>query len=155
MSNRFVLPLTASLSVSYVVFNDTMIKLEEVEAGYAITAQRGSDVQQLIIPKPGGTEDNNPRYADDFTADTAPQYANHLLFVGDDGKITPLALGEGLEIVDGKLVVSTSIAVALVDDGAGNVSMTGATLTDDGAGNATLHGAALSDDGNGNVIIGG
>ena len=114
MSNRFVLPLTASLSVSYVVFNDTMIKLEEVEAGYAITAQRGSDVQQLIIPKPGGTEDNNPRYADDFTADTAPQYANHLLFVGDDGKITPLALGEGLEIVDGKLTVTGAAAVKAI-----------------------------------------
>ena len=40
-----------------------------------------------------------------FTPDTAAQFAEHLLYIASDGKITPLKLGKGLEIVDGVLNV--------------------------------------------------
>ena len=49
-----------------------------------------------------------------FTPDTAVQYAAQLLYVAADGKITPLHLGKGLEIVDGVLNVTVSAAAKAI-----------------------------------------
>lgn len=46
-------------------------------------------------------------YNAQITVDTAVQYAGQLLFVGDDGKITALKLGNGLYIENGVLNVIT------------------------------------------------
>lgn len=43
-----------------------------------------------------------------FTPDTAAQYYDHLLYIASDGKITPLELGAGLGIIDGKIYGLTS-----------------------------------------------
>ena len=46
---------------------------------------------------------STPNHA--FTPDTAAQFADYLLYIASDGKITPLKLGKGLEIVNGVLNV--------------------------------------------------
>ena len=125
MSNRFILPLSANLSVSHIVFNDTMITLQEQENGYAITAKRGSDVQEIIIPKAQCDCQGKPQFG--FDAETAPQYAGHLLYVAEDGSIAPLALGDGLEIVDGKLTVTGAAARAICGDAVCGEVICGAT----------------------------
>ena len=82
--------------------------------------------------------------------------AGKLLYVSPDGAVMPLALGEGLEIVDGVLRVTATgsvIAQITVDD-EGNAVITGATLTVDDSGNGVITGAALTVDENGNAVLG-
>lgn len=112
MSERFVLPISGALSVSHVVFNDTTITLKESEADYVLTAQRGSDVQELKIPK--CECQTNPKYNESLTAETAQQHAGELLFIDENGTIAPLTLGDGLEIVDGKLTVTGAKTVKAI-----------------------------------------
>ena len=82
--------------------------------------------------------------------------AGKLLYVSPDGAVMPLALGEGLEIVDGVLRVTATgsvIAQITVDD-EGNAVITGASLTVDDSGNGVITGAALTVDENGNAVLG-
>ena len=78
-----------------------------------------------------------------------------LMCVGADGKIMPLALGAGLEIRDGVLVVTATgtITAEITVDEAGNAVITGAELTVDKDGNATITGAVLTVDEAGNAAL--
>ena len=49
-----------------------------------------------------------------FTPDTALQYAGQLLYVGADGKILPLMIGTGLQIVNGVLNVIGGSSTAAI-----------------------------------------
>lgn len=56
--------------------------------------------------------------------DTA--YAGQLVYIGEDGSLIPLALGEGLEIVEGALILTGTIIPP--DSGETNNVSTTATL---------------------------
>lgn len=89
-----------------------------------------------------------------FTPDAAASYAGTLLYIAADGRITPLQLGKGLEIVDGVLNVTVSAAVATLEvDADGNATITGAEFTVDDEGNATIAGSTFTIDAEGNATI--
>ena len=95
-------------------------------------------------------------YADPVTVKNfGAENAGKLLYVGSDGYAAVLAVGEGLEIRDGVLVVtSTGVVVAeLSVDADGNAVITGATLAVDDNGNCTITGAALTVDELGNATL--
>lgn len=78
-----------------------------------------------------------------------------LMYVSANGALVPLALGAGLEIRDGVLVVTATgtVAAEITVDENGNAIVTGATLTVDEAGNATFTGAVLTVDEAGNATL--
>lgn len=89
-----------------------------------------------------------------FTPDTAAQFHSFLLYIASDGKITPLQLGAGLEIVDGVLNVTVSAAVATLEvDADGNATISGAAFTVDENGNATIASSTFTVDAEGNATI--
>lgn len=106
-------------------------------------------------------------FADDAAKDTTltnlgavagnqgAENAGKIMYVGADGTLIPLALGAGLEIRDGVLVVTATgtVAAEITVDEAGNAIVTGATMTVDEAGNATFTGAVLTVDEAGNATL--
>jgi hypothetical protein len=80
--------------------------------------------------------------------------AGKLLYVGSDGFAMVLALGAGLAIENGVLILTgNSQGILVTDDGEGNVTVSNGTVTDDGNGNVTVTGVTVTDDGNGNVSV--
>lgn len=81
--------------------------------------------------------------------------AGKLMYVGADGTLIPLALGAGLEIRNGVLVVTAAGAVVaeITVDEAGNAVVTGANLAVGADGNATITGAAFTVDEAGNAAL--
>ena len=89
-----------------------------------------------------------------FTLDTAAQYYDHLLYIASDGKITPLKLGKGLEIVNGVLNVVGGGNVTIIEvDADGNATISGAAFTVDDDGNATVASSTFTVDADGNATI--
>ena len=63
--------------------------------------------------------------------------AGRLLYVGPDGLVVPLTLGNGLQIVDGVLSVTGVVeetAIAFIDNGDGSATVQGVTFVDQGDG---------------------
>ena len=91
--------------------------------------------------------------------------AGKLLYVDAYGNGSFLQLGDGLEIVNGRLCIIGTVTpesagdLIVADDGDGNVTIVskgGASITDDGNGNVTIvstGGVSITDDENGNVVI--
>lgn len=152
--------------------------LYQVVATGADGSRKTSDHPELVVMSimEGTAQDTPPdpskpwtdkvydaaKSVEELAALIARENAGKLLYISEDGKAAVLALGAGLEVRDGALVVTGSVQpepepviITLTDDGSGNITISGGTLEDDGEGNVVLRGAVLSDDGNGNVIIGG
>jgi hypothetical protein len=87
------------------------------------------------------------------------EYAGQILAVGADGSITPLKLGEGLEIVDGVLRVTYTPApdepeiVAFVQQDDGSVLMQGAEFVQQDDGSTLWAGAEFAQQDDGSVLI--
>jgi hypothetical protein len=66
--------------------------------------------------------------------------AGKLLYISADGKAIPLALGDGLQIVDGVLHVlgGGSAMVTLTVDAEGHADITGGDIASDSSGDATI-----------------
>ncbi|MBQ5607873.1 MAG: hypothetical protein IIU86_02495, partial [Oscillospiraceae bacterium] len=87
-------------------------------------------------------------------ANYGAENAGKLLYVGADGFATVLALGAGLAIENGVLILTgNSQGILVNDDGEGNVTVSNLAVTDDGNGNVTVTGVTVTDDGNGNVSV--
>lgn len=93
--------------------------------------------------------------AEEALPDFGVEHAGKLLYIGPDGAAIPLALGAGLEIRDGVLVLTGTgqVVAELTVDADGNAVITGATLTVDADGNGTLTGATLTVDADGNAVL--
>lgn len=87
------------------------------------------------------------------------EYAGQILAVGADGSITPLKLGEGLEIVDGVLRVTYTPApdepeiVAFVQQDDGSVLMQGTEFVQQDDGSTLWAGAEFAQQDDGSVLI--
>lgn len=87
------------------------------------------------------------------------EYAGQILAVGADGSITPLQLGEGLEIVDGVLRVTYTPApdepeiVAFVQEDDGSVLMQGTEFVQRDDGSTLWAGAEFAQQEDGSVLI--
>lgn len=98
-------------------------------------------VKQMIAKAPG--------------TDYGAAAAGMLLYVGSDGRPIPLALGDGLQIVDGVLHVlgGGSAVVTLTVDAEGHATLSGATLTVDAEGHAEITGGDIASDSSGDATI--
>ena len=84
------------------IVSDWAICMEEIPGGHRLTARRGSEVQSMDIMD--GAVGSYP----------GEHNAGKLLYIGPDGEIVPLALGNGLGIVDGVLtIVDKNIATSI------------------------------------------
>lgn len=81
--------------------------------------------------------------------------AGKLLYISADGKAIPLALGDGLQIVDGVLHVigGGSAMVTLTVDAEGHATLNGAALTVDAEGHADITGGDIASDSSGDATI--
>ena len=79
--------------------------------------------------------------------------AGMLLYIGDDGVAKPLALGSGLELVNGVLSVTGGSVVSVTVGEDGDMIIEGVTLTVDELGNAIIDSEKLTVDENGNATI--
>lgn len=130
--------------------NAPTIKIEGSGAAAYIHIRVTSDTDGLAT-----REYVDSRMSAKLDANHGSQNAGKLMYIGADGTLVPLALGAGLEIRDGVLVVTATGAVAaeITVDEAGNAIVTGATMTVDEAGNATFTGAVLTVDEAGNATL--
>lgn len=136
--------IAGTVAVGGMIVNDWVITMEEIPGGHRLTARRGTEVQSMDVM--------------DGTIGSIPGEENvgKLLYIGTDGQILPLALGSGLEIVDGVLTVNAAggAIVSLTVDSEGNAVLEGAPLSVDADGSAVIKSAALIVDEYGNATIG-
>ena len=92
-----------------------------------------------------------------LAANQGTENAGKLLYIGADGAITPLALGDGLAIRDGVLkitaVITPQTQILFEDAGGGIVTMSGAEFTAQEDGAVLIGEATLTDQGDGVVMI--
>lgn len=80
-----------------------------------------------------------------------------LLYIGTDGQLVPLNLGDGLEIVDGVLritaVITPETQIVFEDEGGGMVMMNSTEFVEQSDGEVLISGTSFTDQGNGVVLI--
>lgn len=129
---------------------------EERVAEVAIEAVKPYITWEQLEGKPFGTRDDGSLDFESVTVNVGAEKAGRLFYADTDGNIVALALGEGLAIVDGVLVLTGAVVpeeIAGVVDENGDFTVTGYAVQVDEDGNVTIPGLAALLDENGNVTF--
>lgn len=134
--------------------NAPTIKIEGSGAAAYIHIRVTSDTDGLAT-----REYVESRMSAKLDANHGSQNAGKLMYIGADGTLIPLALGAGLEIRDGVLVVTGSapetgedIGFTALEDG--SIMISGVEFIEQADGSVLLAGATFAEQADGSVLIG-
>ena len=127
---------------------------------YRVFDKEGNEIDELAIPKktiemddtlsrPGEAADAwavGYALAEKVDIKQGEDNAGKLLYVGKDGLVLPLTLGNGLQIINGVLTITgqpstpEEAAIAFIDNGDGSATVQGVTFEDQGNGVVLMRG---------------
>lgn len=144
--------------------NGGSVELDSTLKDYSKAANAGA-VGNALEQEKQAREDAVSSLSDQITAQKEAKVnqaqgvenAGKLLYINADGLLVPLALGDGLDIVNGVLRITAEITpdtqIIFEDAGGGVVTMSGAEFTDQGDGTVLIGNASFTDQGNGVVLF--